>query len=143
MNDYFARFSASPASFKKGFALLVAAWICHPIFIYAFFWSNDAVAEAQTVITRMAAIGACLCFLLFLIKKWARALVILGNAFIVVYDSFILMVSTPNKALSLLCVAVVLFTAMGTYWILAKDSRDYFTQVNPKVEPPDPIAPGK
>ena len=135
MNDYVARFRNSPTSLKKSFALLMVAWICHPLFIYAFFYINQAVAQAEGVIYRMAAISCCLCFLLFLIKKWARALVVMGNAFVVIYDIFVLAISPPNRILTALCVLVALFTIAGTYWLFVKDSREYFNQVNPKVEP--------
>jgi hypothetical protein len=30
-----------------------------------------------------------------------------------------------------------LLTITGTYWLFVKDSRDYYTRVNPKPEPPD------
>ena len=89
------------------------------------------------MILRMAAISCCLCFLLFLIKKWARALVVMGNCFIVVYDIFVLVVSPPNKMLTLLCVCVALFAIVGSYWLFVKETREYFTQVNPKSEPPE------
>ena len=138
MNDYIARFRDAPGSFKKSFAFLAAAWICHPVFIYTFFYINQAVAQAESVIYRMAAISACLCFLLFLIKKWARALVVMGNAFVVVYDVFVLAVSPPNKILTLLCVGIALFTIAGTYWLFAKDSREYFTRANPAIGPVAP-----
>ena len=143
MNDYFARFTEAPASFKKSFAMLAVAWAIHPIYIYAFFYFNQAVVQAQSVILRMAVVSGCLALLLFLIKKWARALVVMGNCFIVVYDIFILAISPSNKALSLLCVGVVLFAIFGTYWLFVKDSRSYFSQLNPKYEtddPPDPKA---
>ena len=143
MNDYFARFSAAPASFKKSFMFLAVAWVCHPVFIYAFFFFNQAVSEAENEILRMAAISCCLCFFLFLIKKWARALVVMGNCFIVVYDIFVLAVSPPNKTLTLLCVSVALFVAMGSYWLFVKDSRDYFNQLNPKTDTPDETNPVK
>lgn len=143
MNDYFARFSAAPASFKKSFMLLAAAWVCHPVFIYAFFFFNQAVSEAESLILRMAAISCCLCFLLFLIKKWARALVMMGNCFIVVYDIFVLAVSPPNKMLTLLCVCVALFAIFGSYWLFVKDSRDYFTLLNPKTDTPEETNPQK
>ena len=122
-------------------AMLAAAWICHPVFIYSFFYLNQAVVEAQSVIVRMAVISGCLVFLLFLIKKWARALIVMGNCFIVVYDLFVLAVSPTNQALTLLCVAVSLFTLFGTYWLLVKDSRDYFTLLNPKKDSQDPLDP--
>jgi hypothetical protein len=137
MNDYFARFSGSPSSFKKSFAMFVVAWICHPIYIYTFFWTNQAVSQAESVIYRMAAVSGCLCFLLFLIKKWARALVVMGNCFIVVYDIFVLAISTPNKILTMLCVSVTVFMVLGSYWLFVKDSRDYFNLVNPKIDPPE------
>ena len=141
MNDYFARFKAAPASYKKSFAMLATAWICHPVFIYAFFYFRQAVDQAENDITKMAVISGCLAFLLFLIKKWARALVVMGNCFIVVYDIFVLVVSPANKVLTLLCVSVALFTVMGTFCLFAKDSRDYFNQINPKAESQDPLDP--
>ena len=141
MNDYFARFQAAPASFKKSFGMLVVGWVCHPIFIYLFFYANQATDQAGNIITRMAVIGICLCFLLFLIKKWARALVVLGNCFILVYDLFVVAISPPNKMLTISCVIVVLFVLTGTFWLFAKDSRDYYTRLNPKPDTPDPLNP--
>ena len=137
MNDYVARFRAAPNSFKRSFVMLTAAWICHPLFIYVFFYLNQAVAQAESVIYRMIGISGCLCFLLFLIKKWARALVVMGNTFIVVYDVFVIAISPPNKILTLLCVSVAVFAIWGTYWLFVKDSREYFNHVNPKIEAPE------
>ena len=87
---------------------------------------------------KMAVVSLCLCFLLFLIKKWARALVVVGNAFIVINDFFYFFIASRNTISTMLCVAVVLLTIVGTYWLFVKDSRDYFTRVNPKPEPPEP-----
>ena len=147
MNDYFSRFSDSPASFKKSFAMLVVAWICHPIFIYSIFWARDAVAGSDKDMMKMAIVSLSLCFLLFLIKKWARALVVVGNAFIVINDFFYFFITPPNTISTMLCVVVVLLTIVGTYWLFVKDSRDYFTRVNPKPESPEPpdamIGPGR
>ncbi|MBC2710667.1 MAG: hypothetical protein HGJ94_06610 [Desulfosarcina sp.] len=137
MNDYFTRFSASPASFKKSFAMLVAAWVCHPIFIYSLFLAEAAVEGSDNDIKKMVAVSLSLCFLHFIIKKWARALVVVGNFFIVINDFFYFYVMPHNKISTTLCVAVVLFSIVGTYWLFVKDSRDYFTQVNPKIEPPE------
>jgi hypothetical protein len=137
MNDYVARFSQSPASFKKSAAFLVVAWVCHPIFIYSLFWAESAVAGSDKAITKMAVVSLCLCFLHGLIKKWARALVVVGNAFIVLNDLLYFIVTPRNNLSTLLCVAVVLCTIAGTYWLFVKDSREYFTQVNPKIEPPE------
>lgn len=139
MNDYVARFRASPVSFKKSVLLLMAAWICHPLFIYSFFYLNEAVGQSENVLYRMAAVSGGLALLLLLIKKWARALVVMGNAFIVVYDIFVLAVSPPHKVLTLLGVGVALFTIAGTYWLFVKDTRAYFTLVNPNTDPPEPV----
>ncbi len=137
MNDYVSRFSESPASFKKSFAFLVVAWICHPIFIYSLFWAESAVAGSDKDIMKMAVVSLCLCFLHVLIKKWARALVVVGNIFIVLNDFFYFFVTPNNKISTMLCVTVVLCTIVGTYWLFVKDSREYFNQVNPKTEPPE------
>ena len=137
MNDYFARFSASPASFKKSFVIVVVAWVCHPIFIYSLFWAEEAVDGTDNDILKMAIVSLSLCFLHFLIKKWARALVVVGNIFIVINDLFYFSVTPHNKISTMLCVTVVLCTIVGTYLLFVKDSRDYFNQVNPKMEPPE------
>ena len=137
MNDYFSRFNASPSSFKKSFAILVVAWVCHPIFIYSIFWAEEAVDGTDNDIMKMVIVSLCLCFLHFLIKKWARALVVVGNIFIVINDFFYFSVTPHNKISTMLCVTVVLCTIVGTYWLFVKDSRDYFTRVNPKIEPPE------
>lgn len=133
MNDYVTRFRASPASFKKSFAVLTAAWVIHPIFVFSLFRNEAAGAHAE--IMRMAVVSLSLGVLLFLIKKWARALVVVGNLFIVIYDLLFLIVTPPNSLSTVLCLMVVALTLVGTYWLFAKDSRDYFNQVNPAIEP--------
>ncbi|WP_319409658.1 hypothetical protein [uncultured Desulfosarcina sp.] len=137
MNDYIARFRASPASFKKSVAILVIAWICHPVFIYSLFWAEEAVAGSDKDIMKMAVVSLSLCLFHLLIKKWARALVVVGNIFIVLNDFFYFSVTPHNKISTVLCVTVVLCTIVGTYWLFVKDSREYFTRVNPKLEPPE------
>ena len=137
MIDVIARFNASPPSFKKSFSMLVVAWVCHPIFIYSLFRASEAVAGSDKDITKMAIVSISLCILLFLIRKWARALVVVGNIFIVLNDFFYFFVIPRNTISTMLCVSVVLFTIVGTYWLFAKDSREYFNRVNPKQDPPE------
>ncbi len=138
MNDYFARFSASPASFKKSFAMLVVAWVCHPIFLYSLFLAEAVVEGVDKEIKKMVFVSLSLCFLHFTVKKWARALVVVGNLFIVLNDFFYFYVTPHNTVSTMLCVTVVLFTIVGTYWLFVKDTRDYFTLVNPKTEATEP-----
>ncbi len=132
MNDYIDRFRAAPASFKKSFAMQVVAWICHPLFLYSLFSAAGQLDGAQQAITKMTIVSVSLCLLLFLIKKWARALVVMGNLFIVINDLFYFVITTPGRWSTLLCVAVVLFASVGTGWLFAKDSREYFNRMNPK-----------
>lgn len=136
MNDYLDRFLAAPASFKKSFAMLVVAWACHPLFLYSLFSTIGAVEGVRQGIMKMTIVSLSLCLLLFLIKKWARALVVMGNLFIVINDLFYFAITSPGRWPTLLCVAVVLFACMGTYWLFTKDSRDYFNLVNPKDDAP-------
>ena len=137
MNDYFARFSASPPSFKKSFAALVVAWACHPIFIYSLFMSHGEVVTSENDIKKMVVVSLSLMVFLFSIKKWARALVVVGSLFILINDLIYFFVVPHGKLSTLLCAGVTLFTVMGTYWLFVKDSRDYYTRVNPKIEPPE------
>lgn len=137
MNDYVSRFRESPASFKKSVAFLAVAWACHPIFIYTLFWAEEALVGSDKDIMKMAIVSFCLCFLLVLIKKWARALVVVGTIFIVLNDFFYFFVTPRNNISTLLCVTVMLCTIVGTYWLFVKESREYFNQVNPKMDPPE------
>ncbi len=141
MNDYLTRFSASPASYKKSFVILVLAWVCHPIYIYSLFWAEGAVDGTDNDIMKMAIVSLSLCSFHFLIKKWARAMVVMGNFFIVIYDLFYFSVTPHNKISTMLCVTVVLCTIVGTFWLFVKDSRNYFNRVNPKIEPQGPPDP--
>jgi hypothetical protein len=137
MNDYVARFIASPASFKKSFAILLVAWVCHPIFIYSLFWAEEALAGSDKEIMKMAVVSLSLCVLHLLIKKWARALEVVGNSFIVLNDFFYVIVVPSNKISTVLCTIVILCTLVGTYWLFVKETREYFALINPKVKPPE------
>lgn len=137
MKDYFARFAAAPGSFKKSYAMLAVAWICHPIFLFSLFHGREAVDGAGSWILKMVVVSLGLAVLLFLIKPWARALVVVGNLFVVIYDLFFFAVLAPHQKIStILCIIVVLFVITGTYWLFAKASRDYFAKLNPKAEDP-------
>jgi hypothetical protein len=81
-------------------------------------------------ITKMAVVSLCLCVLLFSIKKWARALVLVGNAFIVINDLFYFLIVPRNKLSTVLCVMVVLLTCVGTFYLFSKENRDYYTKIN-------------
>ena len=135
MNDYFARFNASPASFKKSFFMLVVAWIAHPLFLLSLFQGNTTVPGAEQAIMRMAIVSLCLAFLLFLIKKWARALVVVGNLFVVVNDLFYFVAIPHSSIATLLCVVVAVFATFGMYWLFVRETRDYFNTVNPEKNP--------
>ncbi len=130
MNDFLGRFNDAPASLKKSFFTLVAAWCCHPLFIYSLFRGKAILEGSSKDIMKMAVVSLCLCILFVLMKKWARALVVLGNAFIVINDLFYFLLVPTNKLSTILCVVVVLFTSLGTFWLLSKDTRDYYTKIN-------------
>ena len=121
--------------------MLVGAWCCHPVFIYSLFRGGAALEGSSNDIMKMAMVSLCLCVLLFTIKKWARALVIVGNAFIVVYDLFWFLIVPSDKLSTVLCVMVVLFAIVGMVWLFSKDTRDYYTRLNPKTESSDPPGP--
>jgi hypothetical protein len=138
MNDYLSRFNNAPLNFKRSFFMLVVAWCCHPIFISSLFMAGGILEGSSKDIMKMSAVSLCLCFFLFSLKKWARALVVMGNAFIIVYDLFYFLVAPRNKLSTVLCVMVVLFTLVGTIWLFHKENRDYYQAVNPKPEPLEP-----
>ena len=95
------------------------------------------VAESSKDIMKMAVVSLCLCVLLFSMKKWARALVVVGNVFIVINDLFYFLIVPGNMLSTVLCVVVVLFAIVGTGWLFSQDSRDYYTRINPKDDSPE------
>ena len=140
MNDYFERFRTSPSLFKKSFGLLSTAWICHLLYFYSLFWSQGAVESAIGDLKKMAVVSLSLCFFLFLLKKWARALVVMGSCFIVIYDLFAFVAMPRNTVSTILCVTVVLSTIIGMYLLFSKDVRVYFDQLNPKPDQQEPLS---
>jgi hypothetical protein len=140
MNDYLERFRTSPPLFKKSFVLLCTAWICHLLYFYSLFWSQGAVELAIGDIKKMAVVSVSLCFFLFLMKKWSRALVVMGSCLILIYDLFAFVAMPRNAVSSILCVTVVLFTILGMYFLFSKDVRAYFNQINPKPERQEPLS---
>lgn len=101
------------------------------------------LAGSSKDIMKMAFVSLCLCVLLFSLKKWARALVVVGNAFIVVNDLFYFLLVPSNKLSTVLCVMVILFASVGMIWLFSKDTRDYYTRINPKSEPLAPSDPSQ
>ncbi len=138
MNDYFDRFRNAPVNFKKSFGFLVTAWVCHPIFLYSLFWRQQALTGVQSEMKKMVIVSISLCFFIFLIKKWARALVVMGSCFILVYDLMWFLTVPHDKISTILCVIIFLFSIVGTYFLFAKDVRDYFNRMNPKPESAGP-----
>jgi hypothetical protein len=140
MDDFLSRFNNAPASYKKSFFILVGAWCCHPVFIYSLFQGAEMMDGSSKDIMKMAVVSLCLCLLLFSLKKWARALVVVGNAFIVVNDLFYFLLAPRNKLSAVLCAMIVLFACLGTVLLFSKETRHYYTKLNPKRESLDPTA---
>jgi hypothetical protein len=140
MNDYVERFRSSPLDYKKSFGFFTTAWVSHLLFNYALFWSQGAVESAMADIKKMAVVSVSLCFFLFLMKKWSRALVVMGSCFVVVYDLFFFLALPQSQVLTILCVLVVLCTFVGMYFLFTKESRDYYDSINPKPERQEPLS---
>jgi len=140
MNDYIERFRTSPYVFKKSFGLLTTAWICHLLYCYSLFWSQGVIEFATGEIKKQIAVSLSLCFFLFLLKKWSRALVVMGSCFIVIYDLFWFAAMPRNTVSTILCVFVVLFMIIGMAFLFSKDSREYFNRMNPKPDPQEPLS---
>lgn len=124
--DNVKRFSTFPNSLKNGIILLYAAWIWYFMVLYLFFFGG-------AIPTRQLISGFIACTCIFTLKKWARALCVLVNVFVIIQilPASLSLLGMENKFQSglYLLVAVVLF-AGSSYFFLIKQTSDYLKSEN-------------
>ena len=87
MNDYFDRFRNAPVNFKKSFWSSGDGLGLPSAFPLFLFWGTASHRRMfRGEMNKMVVVSISLCFFMFLIKKWARALVVMGSCFVLVYD---------------------------------------------------------
>lgn len=136
MNDLFDKFKAFPPSFQKSFFFLISAWGCHFAFIYYYFTISTGELPSD-ILTQQAVIGGLILILLFIVKKWARILCILCNVLIVVLYGFVVALVYQNKLFIFLCIATIILFCLSTYWLVVKETGEFFRLQNPTIEKPD------
>ena len=126
MFEELSEFKAFPRSVRYGIISLALGWIWNYASLYLFL-SGD-------VPWQMIVLGVTICFFVFRIKKWARVICLMGNAFIVLQYLFTswgfyqqgLML---NMTISL---ANILIFGAASYFLAIKETTRFFNEYNLK-----------
>jgi len=124
-----ADYKESPPSVKNGLTVLMLAWVWHFISLYHFFL-NGQIPGNQIVI------GLLVCFLVFLMKNWARVLCIVCNILIVFMYLFVGASFYGGGKIYFGVVALmnVALFSLATYFLMLGSSATYFKSKMPKKE---------
>ncbi len=125
-----AQFKEYPNSVKNGIIFLIAGWICHYYFFYVFFTGEIPSKELYQQI----AIGVLICYFVVKIKKWARVLCLLCNAFIIIMHLCIFALFINKINYIIISGANLLLFSMCSYYLAIKESSTFFAEYNKKDE---------
>ncbi|MFZ0243153.1 MAG: hypothetical protein WAL90_16045 [Desulfobacterales bacterium] len=120
------KFGTYPPSVKKGIACLTLGWLGHLIFYFNFF-TGDVLVRNDYL---MAGIGIAICYFVAAINTWARALSIFFNIGILAIYLALLAFQNVGFELQVLTVAVIVLFALATYYLLRKETAEFFGRFN-------------
>jgi len=120
------KFGAYPPTVKKGILCLSLGWLGHLFFYFKFFTGEVLVRNDYL----MAAIGIAVCYFVAAINSWARALSIFFNIGVLVIYLALLAFQNVGFNLQVLTVAVIVLFALATYYLLRKDTVEFFRSFN-------------
>ncbi len=120
------KFGTYPPAVKKAIACLSLGWLAHLIFYFNFFTGEVLVRNDYL----MAGIGIAICYFVAAVNPWARALSIFFNIGILVIYLVLLAFQDVGFKLQVLTVAVIVFFALATYYLLRKETAEFFGRFN-------------
>ncbi|MCP4112791.1 MAG: hypothetical protein GY749_45895 [Desulfobacteraceae bacterium] len=131
--DSTAQFKEYPNSVKNGIIFLITGWICHYYFFYIFFTRQTGEMPSKEL-WQQVAIGVFICYFVVKIKKWARVLCLLCNAFIIILYLciFTLFISKINYVM--ISGANLILFSISSYYLAIKESSSFFKEYNKKDE---------
>jgi len=89
MLSIFKEFDTFPSSVKYGIVSMAAGWLGIYLFFYLFCWVDHGEAPTRLMF-QLAGLGVLICFFMLRVKKWARAICLMGNGIILLF--FLVMV---------------------------------------------------
>ncbi len=137
VENIITKFREFPNSVKNGILFLVTAWLFSYFFLYKLYAAFPGKFP-EKFIYQQAAMGLFMTYFTVKIKNWGRVLCILCN--IMISLLYILLsahfFSVGYKNLSVLLSMDVGLFAMATYYLLVKETSDFFKAHN-KKDPED------
>ena len=128
------KFQQYPNSVKTAIVCLVLGWVLH----LAYYLTNIAGSELVRNDYLMIGIGVAICFFVAAINRWARMLCIFFNLPIIfMYIAFALL-QQAGIGLRLFAGAVAVLFCLTTYYLLKKETAEYFKIYN---QPPEQSQP--
>jgi hypothetical protein len=121
------KFGTYPRNVQKAISCLTLGWIAHFI-VYFGFLPGGALARSDYL---MLVVGFVACYFVAGINNWARLLSLFGN--IIIFLNYLPLVLVFNKAgfgLQVLTTAVIVLFALATYYLLLKDTAEFFRSFN-------------
>ena len=131
------QFHQYPQSVKVSIVSLVIGWALHLYYYFSVVVESELVRENYLMI----GVGAGICFFVAAINKWARMLCIFFNIGIIfMYLAFTLLDPKGEFGLRVLSGAVAALFCTATYYLLKKETAEYFKSYN---QPPAQDGPGQ
>jgi hypothetical protein len=111
---------------KRGIACLTLGWIVHLAFYFKFF-TGEVLVRSDYL---MVVIGIAICYFVASINTWARALSFFFNIGILVIYLALLVFQKSDFELQVLTITVLILFVMATYYLLRKDTAEFFRSFN-------------
>jgi hypothetical protein len=117
-------FRAYPRHVKKAIVYLTLGWAAHLLFYFKFL-PGQASARSDYL---MVAVGVMTCYFTAGINAWARMLSLFGNVVILVFYLYmaLLVFQKSGPGLQVMTVLVIVLFALSSYFLLLRDTADYF-----------------
>jgi len=124
-----------PSSVKKAIIFLLVGWAAH----YVFFFGLIAEDQPEQVIYLQLGVGIGICYCVATIRKWARRLCIFFNIVMVpMYVLFTIAFTQGGKInLSILTVFIAASFALSLYYLLKKETAQFFSPPEKEQETED------
>lgn len=128
------QFQNYPQSVKVGIVSLVAGWAMHLTYYYVYLTRSELVRTDYLMI----GVGLGICFFVAAINKWARMLCLFFNAGIIFMYLALALLLQADFGLRIFSGVVAGGFCVSTYFLLKKETAEYFKIYNQHPEPERP-----